>query len=188
MTPGSGADPASLDRLHDIFVPAAAPVWPPAPGWIALAAMVFLLGIALAIRVRRLRQRNRYRIEALAELERLRSDAPGLAAAERAGALLVLLRRAALSAYPRRELASLSGPAWWRYLDERDREPRFAEGRGARLEALAYGAVAEPATEETLGDLAGAVEAWVRGHRSELAGAEAGADADVRAGADAEAR
>ncbi len=173
MTPGRGADPASLDRLHDIVVPAPVPLWPPAPGWLVLAAALALLGAALVLWAHRRRQRNRYRVEALAELDRLRSETSGLAAAERAGALLVLLRRTALSAYPRRELASLSGPDWWRYLDERDREARFAEGRGARLEALAYGAVVEPATEETLRDLVGAVESWIRAHRSEPAAAEA---------------
>ena len=158
-------DPGSLDLLHDIIVPPAVSVWPPAPGWILLASTVALgLGMLVARALRR-RRRDRYRREALTVLERLRTDALQGSGSELAGALLVLLRRTALSVHPRRETASLSGPAWWRFLDEQGGEIAFSRGLGEELEALAYRASIDAGNDERLRVLMDAVETWIREHR-----------------------
>lgn len=158
------SDPASLDRLHDIVSPPPISWWPVAPGWIGLAVLAGVLIVALLWRARRRSLRDRYRHEALAELARLRaaSQPLGVAVAER----MVLLKRTALSAYPRADVASLSGPAWWRYLDERNETAHFAEGLGAACDALAYreAPADEPAALE-LATLDRAVEDWIRKHR-----------------------
>ena len=106
MTP----DPTSLDRLHDIVAPPPVPWWPPAPGWYFVLGILAVAGIALTIRGIHRWQSNRYRREALAEWQRLQ---PLLVAddtrAEALASLAELLKRTALSAFPRRRVASLTG-------------------------------------------------------------------------------
>lgn len=156
--------PTSLENLHDIVVPPAVSWWPLAPGWYALAAVVGILGLWGLLRLWRRRQRNRYRVLALAELASIRAEEPD---AEILGSyLMALLKRTALAAYPRAEVAATSGKAWWQYLDECDVEARFAPGPGASLERLAYrgGRGGEWAPDDFEKTVA-AVEGWIRHHR-----------------------
>ncbi len=100
------SDPADLSNLRDIVVPPAVSFWPPAPGWWAVsAACLVAAGFAIAAVVRH-RQRNAYRREALRELAS--ADPRDISA---------ILKRAALAAFPREQVASLSGPAWLAFLD-----------------------------------------------------------------------
>jgi hypothetical protein len=128
-------DPASLDRLHDIISPPPAPWWPPAPGWYWLAGVLAIWTVYWLATAFIRWQRNRYRREALAQLRsqtRLLSDAkmraPVLAN------LAELLKRAALSAYPRSEVASLTGSAWLSFLDRQAGMRDFNSAQGALLE------------------------------------------------------
>jgi hypothetical protein len=107
----------ALNDLRDIHLPTAVSWWPPAPGWWLLAALVLLLVIGLLV-WQRLRARDKWRRYAMAELAslRVRSDS----AEESTGLvreLSVLLRRVAISRFPREEVAALSGDAWLAFLD-----------------------------------------------------------------------
>ena len=100
------SDPADLSNLRDIVVPPAVSFWPPASGWwIVGAACLVAVGVAVAAAVRH-RTRNAYRREALRELAT--ADARDISA---------ILKRAALAAFPREQVASLTGPAWIAFLD-----------------------------------------------------------------------
>lgn len=106
--------------LRDIHTPAAPPLWPPAPGWWVLAALVLLGVLALAWRGWRRHRRRR-------AVARLFDDAlrdAGTPAA-RIAAMSILLRRAAR----RRDPASqaLDGDAWIAFLDRGSREPLFGD-------------------------------------------------------------
>jgi hypothetical protein len=162
---GASEDPGSLDRLHDLVVPPSAAWWPLAPGWVGLAFGLFILFTWLLWRGHLTRQRNRYRSEALIELAALRSESAPVSDAS--AQLMILLKRTALSAFPREELASLNGEAWWRYLDDRSREPRFAEGLGPALEDLAYRGrdVSEGTPPPQMEHFYQATEDWIRNHR-----------------------
>lgn len=103
-----------LAGLHDLVLPAP-PDWlpPQGPGWFLLGA---LLVTGLAWAGRRLWQqhrRNRYRREALAELGHLLSDAGRPVTALEVSAVL---KRTALTAFPRARVATLSGAAWRDFL------------------------------------------------------------------------
>ncbi len=177
-------DPASLDRLHDVVSPPPISWWPVAPGWYALAAVVTIGVIGLLWWARERSLRDRYRHEALGELASLRAEAlpVGRCAADR----MILLKRTALSAYPRAEVASLSGASWWRYLDEHVDEPLFAAGLGEECEALAYRDTAE--SEEAARRLERfdlAVERWIRRHHPATAGETSPADASAGGRAEA---
>ena len=158
-------DPASLSGLHDIVLPAPiAPWWPLAPGWYLLAVLVTLAAGWGLWRMRQRRLARRYRAEALAELHALRRDPPDPVKA--VAAILVLLKRTALGAYPRTDVAGLNGAAWWRFLDLSGGKTRFADGLGDLAEKLAY---AQRGVDETskrdLKRLYRAAEHWIRRHR-----------------------
>jgi hypothetical protein len=122
------SDPADLSNLRDIVVPPPVSFWPPAPGWwVVGAACLAAASFAIATVIRH-RARNAYRREALRELES--ADARDISA---------ILKRAALAAFPRSEVASLSGPAWLAFLD-RTGGTQFAT---TALASLPYGAAGD---------------------------------------------
>jgi hypothetical protein len=132
-------DPASLDRLHDVVAPLPVPWWPPAPGWYWVLGTLMLLLVVALVRGLLSWQRNRYRREALAEWRRqetLLRD-PSQRTVALAG-LAELIKRTALSAFPREQVASLTGPDWLAFLDRTGSTKDFTAGPGEILEKAAY--------------------------------------------------
>ena len=127
------ADTGSLKNLNDIVSPGPVGWLPPAPGWYVLAALLSLLLLWALFRGVRSWQRNRYRREARRELERIVRAGP--AAAPR---VPELLKRAAVSAWPREKVAHLAGSEWHRFLDRTAATERFSGAAGRRLEQAAY--------------------------------------------------
>ena len=161
-------DAGSLQNLNDIVVPGPVDWWPPAPGWYVLGAIALIVFVVLAVRQWRRWQGNRYRRQAMLEFSSLREQAD----IERLQQLPVLLKRAALSVWPREEVASLTGPAWHRFLDESADMDGFCSGAGDILDQLAYAGrdSAAPAGPE-LQQVLDATEFWLKNH---LYQAEAG--------------
>jgi hypothetical protein len=152
------SDPADLSNLRDIVVPPAAPLWPPAPGWwIVGAAIVASAAVLVAMAVVRYR-RNAYRRAALGELTNVEHLPPG----EAAQRITAVLKRAALVAYPRAEVAELSGEAWLGFLDRTGQTDAFTAGPARTLSALAFGGLGEATG---LAAIASAARAWVHHHR-----------------------
>ena len=154
-------DPTSLDSLHDIVAPAPVPFWPPAPGWwwvfaFLVAGAVIGLGFVFVWW-----QRNRYRREALSEWRRC--DALLISGARRAEAiasLATLMKRVALSKFPREQVASLTGGSWLEFL----RYSGGAEQAGEWLEQVSYDPrIAGGVDERKAKEISAQVEAWIRG-------------------------
>lgn len=102
-------DPAaSLDRLVDIVEPTPAPWWPLAPGWWVLLVVAAVASVGIAFVLVRRWRRAAYRREASRLLDAMGDDLSQLPE---------LLKRVALSAFPRRSVASLSGQAWLDFLN-----------------------------------------------------------------------
>jgi hypothetical protein len=160
----------SLERLHDIVAPPAAPWWPPAPGWYWLMGFALVAALYLLVRGILWWQQHRYRREALAEWRRLNGR---LESAEtRTGALAelaALLKRTALSAFPREQVAALTGRDWAAFLDSTMAQPAFATETGQLLERAAYGLPGathiDPASAQASAEL---VRQWIVGHRANL--------------------
>jgi hypothetical protein len=159
------SDATSLDRLHDILVPPVTPWWPPAPGWYWMIGGVAVLTVVLALRLFHWWQKNRYRREALAELTRSeRRLADPTQRAARLARLAELLKRAALSAWPRETVASLTGSSWVAFLDRSSQAQ--PSNFGALLERVAYDPrLADDLSEEQIQELAVRVREWLKHHQ-----------------------
>jgi hypothetical protein len=156
------SDPGSLQNLNEIVLPAPVPWWPPAPGWYLLAGFLLLLLMFLAVRWRRRWLRNAYRRRALAELAAMREDESELRE------LPALLKRTALAAWPRQDVAGLSGTDWHEFLDASGGEGRFRDGAGLILDRLSYGAAEAPLPDVARRlQLLEAAECWLRRHRDD---------------------
>lgn len=152
-------DPTSLDRLHDLIVPPPVSWWPPAPGWVVIGVLLALVLVYWLIRGVRLWQSNCYRREALEQLKSAHSSGEELA---------TLIKRVALSVYPRARVASLTGEQWLTFLDQTGRTDAFTKGSGRWIARLAY----EPQLIASLPDaerrgLIAAIREWITRHRAE---------------------
>lgn len=158
--PTGPAAPGELRALHDVAMPPPTPWLPPqGPGWVLL----FMLLLAVLARAgwRRLQRwrHDRYRREALARLECLRTQ---LGSASGLAELSALLKCTALHVFPRETVASLSGSAWRDFLCASG-APAFADASCAPLFDAAFSATCTPDAEQQAA-LFGAARQWLLGH------------------------
>lgn len=146
----------SLVELLEMLYPAPAPepisMLPQTWGWAVLAACfvaVLIFGIVLALRHRRA---NAYRRQALVELDGCSDDSAQIA---------LVLRRAALAAYPRAQVASLVGDDWMNFLKQSADISQFSD---STLQALVNAPYRKGATVPGGADLA---RHWIKSHRPE---------------------
>ncbi len=119
-----------LAGLRPLHTPDPVAWWPLAPGWwLLIIAVLIVIGWG----VLQYRKGARRRM-ALALLRGLEQDgAP-------AGAVNVLLKRYALAAYPRKDVASLTGAAWVAFLREQAPKAPIPDGPATELTQAAYAA------------------------------------------------
>ncbi len=123
----------SLVELLDMLAPAPEPILismvPQTWGWTVLAA-VFLIGVGSTIYLLvRYRRSNTYRRLALMELKQAGDD-PARAAN--------ILRRAALTAFPRNEVAGLHGQDWLNFIQQSAEKIQFSYEAGQSLLQAPY--------------------------------------------------
>jgi hypothetical protein len=151
--------PELLDRMHGLAMPEPVPWLPQTPGWWIVLGWLVAVLLLVAWQVARRRRRNRYRRDALAELRAIETDSrtdPAVAAQRIAG----VLKRTALVAYPREQVAALYGSDWARFLRESsDDDPQVA-GDADLLATAAYRPDTDPKA------LAGPARRWIRRHRA----------------------
>ncbi|MCB1759709.1 MAG: DUF4381 domain-containing protein [Gammaproteobacteria bacterium] len=128
--------------LRDIHLPEPVFWWPPAPGWWWLLALL-LLALTLYRLAQRRRRNTRLRREGLRALNRLQAEYQQSGDSKRVmQQLSSLLRRIALSRYPRPEVAALTGSEWLEFLDrslvEAGGMPAFRSEIGALLTEAPY--------------------------------------------------
>ncbi|QPM88993.1 DUF4381 domain-containing protein [Pseudooceanicola algae] len=149
-----GAAPDNLiDLINQLIQPP-----PPDPvtmtpqtwGWVVLAGLLALVLCGALWRWLAHRRANAYRRAALFQLQNAATTAE----------VAVILRRAALAAYPRAQVAGLTGPAWTAFLTD--------SGKATFPEAEATELTRAPYRDETAAPspaLIAAAGHWLRSHR-----------------------
>ena len=148
-----------IDRLHGVTEPEPISWMPQTTGWVVLAVFLAVVAALVTWRWWRRWQRNRYRREALVELDRIEaaaSDNVPLKVAE-------LLRRTALASFQRQSVASLIGDDWLAFLDRSYGGAVFSAGPGRLVATAPYGPTI---TEVEQKALIGAVRGWIRTHNA----------------------
>jgi hypothetical protein len=163
----------SLDLFHDIVEPAAAAWWPPAPGWRILLAVAALLAIVALLKGIAHWQSNRYRREALQLLRQLPA-VQGERAADRRrlAAIAEVLKRTALTAYPREQVANLTSDDWFAFLD-RTGGTCFSAGLGAAMEESSYSSASGAWQAQEFEELETQVRHWIKQHKVPVTAYEA---------------
>ena len=123
-----------LAQLRDLHLPQAVADWPPALGWWLLAGLV-LFGLVWSMRALYWRYKsNAYRRFAQRELKAIVAEHAETQDARRAlSRLQFLMKRVAMTAFNRAEVAALSGVAWTQFLDATSTTNQFSLGPGELL-------------------------------------------------------
>ena len=159
--PSTTADPVA--GLIDVPLPREVSLLPQT--WEARLAIVLLIvAVGAAVwRYAHLRRINRYRREALAELCRI-EGARNSGPSDLLSSLTLLVRRTALAAFPREQVAPLVGPAWLTFLDRSYGGEEFSRGVGQLLVSGPYQQMPPEGAE--LQSLVLLVRRWIRGHHA----------------------
>jgi hypothetical protein len=162
----AAADPTSLENLYDIIPPPPVPWWPPAPGWYVVGVVVLALAVWAGWSWWRRWQAAAYRRAALAVLQQLKTRAAD--EAQRTSALRELpelVKRTALAAFPRQQVAALSGVTWLAFLDRTGHTNAFSHGRGQLLPVLSYDPHAASRLDaQSVDELFSVVSHWIQDH------------------------
>ncbi len=102
-----------FSQLRDIHLPESVAWWPPAIGWWLLPILITVLVVFVFWWFKRIKA-QRWRKVALEELAQIRllTDKQ-----QQLKAISALLRRVAITCYPREQVASLTGDSWLKFLD-----------------------------------------------------------------------
>lgn len=162
-------DQDPLSQLRDIHMPGDVSFWPPAPGWWIVAGLMLVALIIAAVWRYRHLQQNRYRQQAAKELQAAwqqfhqdHKTQPYLLQ------LTQLLKRTALTAYPKLQVNSLQGREWLNFLDATlaDNTAPFSQGQGKQLLDLPY---RQPTSNPELTSLHQLCLRWLQEHRRQNA-------------------
>lgn len=148
--------PQLVERLQDIFLPAPVALVPETVGWLILGGWGLAVAVIAAAHALLRWHRNRYRREAEAALAliegQLEADPDALAAVG------TLLKRTAMTAYAREQVASLHGSAWAAFLREKVPGDSRVSVAAPGLARVAYQPVDNPAA------IIEAARRWIRHH------------------------
>lgn len=129
--------PELLRLMHDIVLAEPVPWTPQTVGWAIVGTWLLVLGVLVAWHGVKTRRRNRYRREALAMLDAIATE-PDPDPAVAAQQVATLLKRTALVAYPRVEVAGLHGGEWAAFLRRSARNDPLVEHAAIELAGAAY--------------------------------------------------
>lgn len=155
-------DPA-LKSLADIALPSPVSYMPQTWGWAALAILILLGLMALLLFWLRRWNANRYRREALAELDALvHQSAAATDGADFQQKLAEIVKRTALAAWSRETVASLSGTEWAKFIASHDPARDKSEALTKLVNDREY--AARPIPPEEREALVVAARQWIEKH------------------------
>jgi hypothetical protein len=142
--------PQLMELMHPNVVPEPIPWTPQTIGWAIAAAWLVATVLIAALAWLRAWRANRYRREALAALTTVGSGHE----------LAVLVRRAALAAYPRAQVAHLCGSDWAEFLSLSSGRDPIVAAAAEQLAQAAYRA------DVNLEQVKPAARRWIQVHRA----------------------
>ncbi|CUJ94768.1 hypothetical protein RUE5091_01457 [Ruegeria denitrificans] len=144
----------SLVELLDMLVPAPPPepipMTPQTWGWLGLAVILFLAIFIEIYLFQRHRQANAYRRAALTDLQVAGDDPAKIAE---------VLRRTALAAYPRAQVAGLHGEDWIKFLQQTSDKVSISQSASRLLLEAPY-RICPPS-----GEVSHMARAWIKTHK-----------------------
>lgn len=160
-------DPASLQNLNDIVLPEAATWWPLANGWYFLFGLLLVFLAWFIYTSIQHRIKNRYRRAALHQLHLLAQEVNKTGKRDSVlRQIPILLKRTALTAYPRRQLASLTGKSWHDFLNSKSGTPWFTESICHSLDHISYSVGnLDTVDAEAVSELLKACKHWLKHHQ-----------------------
>ena len=154
-----------LHGIDEVQLPEAIAWWPQAVGWKIVLALVLLWLGKQVFQATTNWRRNHYRRRALKKLAQL--QAAETSSPQTIRQLAVLLKATALQAYPRTEVAHLSGQAWLTMLDSKWNESTFSSVVGERLLTINYQNEQHWQFEsEQIDELIDTIRRWIRIHHA----------------------
>jgi len=161
----SPAQTNPLDQLRDIHLPDPVGIWPPAPGWWVVAALLLIMICIASLLAYQRYRRNAYRraaIHRLAEIDALRIHGEHQQYLQQ---LNQLLKQTALAVNERTSISSLTGKDWLLFLNNSADTQAFTDGAGSILEDGPYRNHIETGDLKALHQLA---EQWIREHHARI--------------------
>ena len=148
----------ALGDFNEVVSPPAINWLPQTPGWYLVAAVLLAWLARRTWYWFRHWYRNRYRREALVRLNQLQGSDDLVSETNR------LLKLTALAAFPRQQVAQLSGVQWTQFLNQRCVQPPFDP---ALCELLELGVYQQRVVDKATADsLVKASQDWVNQHRN----------------------
>ncbi len=148
--------PQLMELMHDLARPEPVAWLPLTLGWWVVGGWLLIIGVLATGYAYARWRRNRYRREAIGLLEAI---GDGTGAGSAGPAIASVLKRTALVAYPRQQVASLHGTTWADFLRASCNHDPAVERAAADLAGAAY-------RRDTDGEaLIAAARRWVQVHR-----------------------
>jgi len=139
-------------QFHDLYKPPSVKFTFETPGWYILSAIVFIIVLVVAILQIRKYIKNRYRREALHELENT-----SLSVSQ----IFVILKNTAMHAFGREKAGPLFGNEWLTFLDKTGKQVRMTDHRESIGKAIYEGKEIE---QETQVNIMSNAKKWIRTH------------------------
>ena len=127
--------PQLFELMQPLVEPLQIPFWPQTAGWKVLLLWFLIVSLMVCVRLTLNRQQNRYRRDALEELRTIAASVEDNTAA---AAIAGLLKRTALAAFPRSQVASLYGQAWADFLIDTSGNDPLVQSKALELATAAY--------------------------------------------------
>ena len=157
-----------IQGIKEIVLPESVSYMPQIVGWWILFGIVGLLLAWWIYRYYSRWRRNRYRREALIELaviEQLLDQEPQRASV--LAAISALIKRTAIEAFGRNNVAELSGHLWLEFLDRTGSTNSFSQGPGRLLPEFSYAKqeTLNEMTKEKIDQVLVLVKVWIKQHK-----------------------
>ena len=144
--------------LKELPYPESIAMTPQTMGWVVVGLVLLAALLWIALRAYRNWQKDAYRRQARQQIDGMLSQSVD------ARALPFLIRKTALAAFDRREVASLRGADWIDWLNSRLPSARFEADDAGLLDRLAYSDAGLP--EEQVNRLLKTARHWMVHHRA----------------------